>query len=159
MAMRRTGDWVKVGALIGNLSKEMSRASKLSLKRFGLKLEGTAKKHISNQDLNWVPLKAKTVARKIRKGYSENILVETSDYFQAITSYVKKDTVYVGVKKDVTSRDGDIVHSIAAVHEFGSGAIPARPLWQPSFDETVKWHIANNSPVDIFAKRIKKYYK
>lgn len=161
MGFTKTGDWEKVTKLVANLSAEMQKAREISLKRFGLKVEGLAVGHISKQDLDWKPLKAATISAKVRKGMSENILVETSDYFQAITSYVKDETAYAGVKKEAKNRDGDIIHNIAAVHEYGSrsGNIPARPLWKPSFDEGIKWHFQKNLPEKIFAKRIEKYFR
>ena len=157
--MRRTGDWAKVARLIGNMSKEMKRAQELSLKRFALKAEGTAKKHISDQDLGWAALKAATVADKKRKGYSDKILVRTSDYFQAITSYTLKDHAYIGVLKVAKNKDGNVIANIAAVHEFGSPKrnIPERPLWKPTLDETITWAIKNNDPRDILRKNLRRY--
>ena len=159
MAMRKTGDWEKVGSLISNLSNEMKKARELSLNRFGLKAEALAKGHMSRQDLNWPALKPKTISTKVRKGYSENILIATSDYFLSITSFVKGDTVYVGVKKESKNRDGRVIANIAAIHEFGAASvnIPARPLWQPTLNEAVEWHKKKNLPILIFAKRIEKY--
>ena len=160
--MRRIGDWEKAGALVANLTKEMLAARDLSLKRFGLKAEGIAKQHISAQDLDWVELKKDTTDRKIRLGYSENILVETSTYFQSITSFVEGgDLVLIGVKKTAMADDGVTeLADIAAVHEFGTqdAKIPARPLWQPTFEEAIEWHKKNNRAEDIFIARIKKYY-
>lgn len=162
MAVRKTGDWGKVALLIGNLSKEMRHASVTSLRQFGLKAEGTAKKHMSNQDLGWAALKPATLAAKLRNGQSENILIATSSYFQSITSWVdEKDmTAYAGVKKLAKNSEGDVIADIAAVHEYGSqsGIIPARPLWHPTFGETVKWFLTSNSRPDIiFLRNIKKY--
>ena len=160
MPVRKTGDWDKVTRLIGNLSFEMQKSQEIALKRFGLKAEAIAKTHMSKQDLNWVPLKPETIAAKVRKGFSENILIATSDYFLVITSYVKEDTAYIGVKKEAKNRDGGILADIAAVQEFGSmsGVIPARPLWRPTLEEAVKWHFKKNLPIEIFAQRIAKYY-
>jgi len=159
MALRKAGNWGRVTNLIHRLGKEAERAQALSLKRFGLKAEGQAKGHISKQDLQWRPLKPSTIAQKIRKGYSTNILVATSSYFQAITSYVSDDTVYIGVRRSARSSDGVILANIAAIHEFGStsGSIPARPLWKPTFLETLAWHSKNNRPEIILIKNLSKY--
>lgn len=162
MAIRRIGDWEKVARLISNLEEEMKKAQIQSLKRWGLKAEALAKKHISTQDLSWTPLKPSTISAKIRKGYSENILVATSSYFQSITSWVDISTMssYAGVKKTAKGKDGEVVADIAATHEFGSkdGGIPARPLWQPVFSETMDWFEKSDSrPSVIFLNNIKKY--
>lgn len=159
---RKIGDWEKVGALIGNLSKEMERAVQMSLMRWGLKAEGLAKSHMSKQDLGWAALKPSTLANKVRKGYSDNILIATSSYFQSITSWVDKEsnTVYAGVKKTATDKEGNVIADIAAVHEYGSEAagIPKRELWHPTFDEVVDWFEKSDSrPAIIFSKNIKKY--
>lgn len=157
--MARIGDWTKVRGVIGNLAKEMQAARDISLKQFAIRAESNAKRHMSLQDLEWKPLEPETVASKIRKRQSELILIATSTYFQSITSWTDKATAYAGVKRNVTNEDGEEVANIAAVHEFGSKAasIPARPLWQPTFEETYEWWKKNVNPVDIFTKRIEKY--
>lgn len=155
--LERVGDWKKVTKLISNLQKDLESAQSISLKRFSVKAEAIAVTHISKQDLNWKSLKASTISSKIRKGYSENILVASGLYFQSITGYVIKDTVYVGVKRNIKTKDGVSLTNIAEVHEFGSrsGRIPARPLWRPTMQEVLKWHIKNNDPVDIYLNRVK----
>jgi len=161
-AMRKIGNWAGARKLTSSLGLEMEKARFLSLMRWGLKAEGLAKTHMSKQDLGWKPLKPETISRKIRKGYSENILIETSSYFQSITSWVDKKsaTVFAGVKKVARNKDGEEIANIAAVHEYGSrsGSIPARPLWQPVFEETMEWHFKNNQPEFYFLKAMAKKY-
>ena len=162
MAFKKIGDWEKVERLIKAIKPEMVAAKNQSLMRWGLKAEGIAKKHISMQDLNWKPLKPETLAAKIRKGYSENILVATSSYFQSITSWadLPNNTVYAGVKKEARDEEGNVIADIAKVHEYGSlsGRIPKRELWGPTFEEVMVWHFDKNTPERLFAERIKKYY-
>lgn len=160
--MKRIGDWEKVTALISNLQEEMVKAQITCLKHWGLKAEALAKKHIQDQDLPWAPLKPATLSEKIRKGYSENILVATSSYFQAITSWVDTDkmSATAGVKKTAQGKNGEQLADVAAVHEFGSqtAKIPARPLWQPTFEETMRWFEKSDSrPGIILMKNLKKY--
>lgn len=162
MALKRVGDWEKAARLIANLGEEMQKARTQSLRQWGLKAEALAKKHISAQDLGWEELKADTIAEKIRNGYSENILVASSSYFQSITSWVdaSKGVTYVGVRRSVRNADGEIISDIAKLHEFGSPSrnVPARPLWQPTLEEMSKWFPNSNSrPSAIFIKNIKKY--
>lgn len=176
MGFKKIGDWNKVASLVFSISKEMERARETSLKRFGLKVEGLAKTHISTQDLNWKPLspayrnkklgsygrttKSGRADRRFTKKRSENILVATSTYFQSITSWVHGETVYAGVRREASYADGAKVANIAAVHEFGSPSrnIPARPLWKPSYKEAIAWHKSSNSPEKIFLENIKKKY-
>ena len=162
MSLRRVGDWEKVANAISHIGEEMKNAQIMAMRRWALKAEGLAKKHIRSQDLKWKALEAATISAKVRKGHSENILVATSSYFQSITSWV--DTVemkaYAGVKKQAKDADGNIIADIAATHEFGSkdGNIPARPLWQPVFAETMNWFKSSDSrPAIIFKNNMKKY--
>lgn len=160
MALNRVGDWDKTKRVIGMLSKEMDNARTIALKRWGLKAEGIAKKHISAQDLSWKPLEPATISAKIRKGYSDNILVATSSYFQSITSWVKDGRAMAGVRKTAKDIDGNVIADIAAVHEFGSraGNIPARPLWKPTLDETMQWFSnKENHPSTIFLELISRH--
>lgn len=157
--VEEVGDWAKVANLVANMQKELEAAREMSLKRWGLKAERVAKLHISTQDLGWKALDPKYLATKVRKGLSENILVATSSYFQSITSYVDKETVYAGVKKDVKNKDGEVIADIAKLHEYGSdgGKLPARPLWRPTYEEVIEWHFKENMPEKYFLKAIRSY--
>lgn len=158
--LNKAGDWDKAKRLIGNIGTELIEARDTSLKRFGLKAESIAVQHMSKQDLGWKPLKASYLAQKIKQGFSDNILVRTSSYFQAITSWVDKAQVFIGVRRDVKDKDGNVIADIARVHEFGSDSagIPKRELWKPTLAEAVKWHEKNNMPEKIFLKNIKSKY-
>lgn len=155
--MKRIGHWNKVRRITNRLQKDIKKAQGIALKRWGLLAERIAVLHISKQDLGWVPLEPKTITAKVNKGYSENILTASSTYFQSITSYVDGDTVYAGVKKDVKYEGGGSVANIAAVHEFGTEHIPARPLWRPTLEEVVEKIRTDDklNPTMIFAKRFK----
>lgn len=160
MHLSKTGDWGLVGRAIGAMSSEAKKAQQLSLKRFGLKWEATAKSHLTAQDLRHKPLNPKYVAQKLKKGFSDKILIASGTYFQSISSFVEGDTVFAGVKRDATDKNGVPIADIAAVHEFGSrdGKIPARPLWQPSYKETLAWHVKENSATRIFYASMKSKF-
>ena len=155
----KVGDWRKVTASTKMLKREMEIARMMSLKRFGLKAEAIAKGHISRQDLGWAPLDPKYLAKKIKKGLSNNILIATSSYFQSITSYVILDTAYIGVKKQIRHDDGSFIADIAKLHEYGSdtAGIPARPLWKPTLNEVLIWHVKKNLPARYFKINMRKY--
>lgn len=160
--MKKIGEWNKVKNLIGNLAYEMKKAQIISLKQWSLKAEGIAKGHMSSQDLGWTDLQPSTLANKVRKGLSSNILIATSDYFQSITSWVDEGeyTAYAGVDKKARNAEGEVIADIAAAHEFGVDSInlPDRPLWRPTFAEVMKWYKQSDSRPDIiFVKNIKKY--
>ena len=158
-SFKKIGDWEKVAILAARLKYEMMIAQQKSLKRFGLKVEAITKTHMSTQDLNWAELSPDYLARKVRNGDSDNILIATNSYRQSVTSYVINDVVFVGVKKTVVDEEGNEIANIARVHEFGyePNNIPARPLWQPSFDEALRWHGQNNTPDIYLRKQLKKY--
>lgn len=159
-SFRKIGEWERVAKMVAAIGPNMKKAQELSLRRWGLKAEGTAKKHVSAQDLGWVPLKPATISKKVAAGFSENILVETSTYFQAITSWVDGDMVHAGVRRGVRTKDGEVeLGKVAATHEYGSedGRIPARPLWKPTFDETMIWHQQKNTPLMHFAQLMARY--
>lgn len=156
------GDWEKAALLIKNLKEECEKAHITSLQRFGLKMEEVVLNHISKQDLGWKPLDPKYLSSKVKKGLSDNILVATSDYFNAIQSWVDKSkrTAYIGVKKGKKDREGNEIGHIARVHEYGAkgGKIPARPLWKPSFDEVKVWFWkSDHTPDKILVANLKKY--
>ena len=159
MALRRTGDWNRVNNVISHLRTEMLASQRICLQRFALKAEGLAKGHISAQDLGWRPLKAKTIAEKARRGYSTSIMVASSTYFQNITSWVSGNTALAGVRRGVREAGGADVGDIARQLEFGSTVrrVPARPLWQPTFQEALSWTVGNNNPARMAIERLRRY--
>ena len=158
MAIEKIGNWSNVQALISNLGEAMLKARDLSLKRFSLKAEALAKQHMSSQDLGWDKLKPATIAAKIRRGESTEILIATADYFQAITSWASQGVAFAGVRKQIHNSNGDLLADIARIHELGLGDNPERKLWEPSYKETIEWFKSSDStPVKLFAKEIEKY--
>lgn len=139
MPFKKTGEWGRIDKIIRNLRRNISHANQTSLKQVGLKMERIAVKHMQRQDLGWQPLKQKTLESKIRKGQSNKMLIATSEYFQAITSFTKGNVAFAGVTRNAKNRKGDALVSIARVHEFGNQNTPARPLWRPTWNETLMW--------------------
>lgn len=161
-----------VNNAINNLSRDIQKINLIEMQRIGLQAEKKAVMHLRNQDLNWKPLserykKRKTGERsrtrkdggqgKRLKKLSDKILIATSSYLQAITSWATKDVAYVGVKRGVKNADGQEIGNIAKIHEYGSIArnIPARPLWKPVYDEMQK-EIRNRPS---FGARFVEYFK
>jgi phage gpG-like protein len=139
--MKKTGNWGQVNKIVNHLSGDINKGTQVALKQVGLKAESIAVKHIKNQDLEWEDLDEDYKERKGKKGLSTKTLVSTSDYMNSITSNSDGKTAFAGVKKDVKSKDGTEIISIAAVHEFGTDNIPKRELWKPTFEETLQWVI------------------
>lgn len=156
---KKIGDWAGVKELVFNLGGEMKKARTQCLMRWGLKAEALARGHISAQDLQWRALSPDYLAWKATEGYSTNILVMTSSYFQSITSLVKDKTAFAGVKIGSKNLKGNDLVSLAAVHEYGNNRTPARPLWQPVYEETMAWTVKENSPTKILISNLAKYKK
>lgn len=157
----RFGQWGTVSRLVSNINSDMQRAKDISLKRFVLYAEGSAKKHLRNQDLKWKPLNPKYLAAKVKRGGSGKILIDTSTYFQSITGWVSGDTALVGVKREAKDKKGNVIANIARVNEFGSAKrnIPARPLWKPVLTETLKYIRSKGDPAKIYLEIIEKKYR
>lgn len=156
--IRKTGDWGRASQVVGELAYDCVQVRDKSLKQLGLKAEGIAKKHMSNQDLGWDALKPSTVATKIRKGLSEKTLIATSSYFQAITTWQTGQHCLIGVRRGTRDKDGNVIADIAKIHEFGAVGIVARPLWQPTMDEAIAWHTKFNDPAMLMRKMLKQKY-
>jgi len=151
MGARKFGPWNKAVIVAKTMKVKMDKASKLYITRMGSKAEGIAKKHMRNQDLGWESLKPSTIAQKARSGLSGNILIATSSYFQSITSFTEGSTAFVGVRRTVRNKDGEIIANIAKIHEFGGRNIPKRPLWKPTLDE-MKGFIRSDKSFNIILK-------
>lgn len=161
MGVKLFGDWKLARALGKNLNREIEEASLTARQKIGLYIEGQVKRHLRDQDLGWEPLNPKTLANKVRKGSSNKILIDTSTYFQSITTNTIGRVVFVGVKRNVTDREGNNLADVGTVHEFGtrSGDIPARPLWRPVLKEAIKFANERNILLNELADRLRKYTK
>lgn len=156
MTIKKEGDWKAVDIFLSDLKVEMQKARKQSLMRFGLRAEKIALEHISRQDLSWDPLSEQYKKFKADNGLSTDILVATSSYFQAITSWVDRTTAYAGVKRGAKNKDGEDVANIARILEYGEHK---RPLWQPTYKEALELWAEHDKPITIFMANIKKKHK
>lgn len=156
----KIGNWSKTLRIIRNLQGDIRAAGIQSLYNFAKKAESIAVGHIANQDLGWKPLAPYTVAKKLRHGMSDLTLIESSTYYQAITSWVTKESAYVGIKRNTTEPDGTPTYSVAKLQEYGDTGkkIPTRPLWKPTLDEAIAWQRANNNPATIFIANLRAKY-
>ena len=154
--LKPIGDWKTVLLLVNNLEDEFKAARKIALAKIGLFMEGKAKKHMRDQDLNWIGLKPATISAKIRRGESTNILIATSTYFQSITHKVEVNKVTAGVDRKKKNEEGVPIHNIAAGHEFGFGDLPKRKLWEPVGKEGVAFAKTGIFEKEL-AKRLAKY--
>lgn len=140
--IKKVGDWNLMDRLTNVMKHDIGDTLETEMKQIGLEGEAKAVSHIKNQDLSWKPYKDNKYSEsKSRRGLSDKMLVATSDYFNAITSWAKGLSAYSGVRRRVKNRDGDYIDVIAAVQEYGSkkGGVEARPLWRPVYKEMLSW--------------------
>lgn len=156
--IKKVGDWNKAHALTKALASIMQESAQQSLMKVGLYAEGAAKKHISNQDLPWRPLSPRTLADKRRRGRSEKIYIDSSTYFQSITSWVVRGKAYAGVKRTATYGGGMLVQDIARNMEFGTSRIPARPLWAPVLAEAKIYWKQHANPARMALDTLKRRF-
>ena len=111
------GAWKEVSKLFDQMPGEVKA---FKLKMLGLLAahgERIVLKHLSNQDLGWQSLNEAYLQRKKREGLSEFTLVATNTYRQNITSFVKGDQAFVGVKRNVY-HDGQKESSLKSLLPF-----------------------------------------
>lgn len=159
--LEKFGNWNLAGNLINNLQNDIENANKITLQRISIFARDKAVGYMQQQNLGWQPLSEAYKEIKIRDGKSNKILIATSSYFQSITAWVWNNNVAIaGVKKTVTNEEGEIIANIAKVHEYGSTVrnIPARPLWKPVYNATVKWIRTEQLFTKVFLERNKRKY-
>lgn len=146
MSVSKTGDWGKVDKMFADIGQRFQKNVQAATGLNGRLLETTIVTHFQRQDLGWKTLTPRYRARKLREGTSEKILIRTSTLMQNI-NYQRTDwrSGFVGVLRNVTTKDGESLVNIAAVHEFGTrdGRVPARPFFAPSQAECEQQMVRN----------------
>ncbi|HOS77603.1 MAG TPA: hypothetical protein PLL15_06130 [Syntrophales bacterium] len=153
-----TGDWDSLKRVLDQASPKIRSESRKRIGRQLKKIEARVLKHIDSQDLNWAKLSDPYARRKEKLGLSPDTLRASNQMYQNITTHV--ENAYegaVGVKRGVKTKDGAEVTDIALIHEQPDDdgeKIPARKLWQPTFDE-VKEEVAaelKGIAIEVFKK-------
>lgn len=136
--IRRFGDWKKAQNMSNNLKKDINHANTVALKQIGLKTERLVVKYIQSQPKTWPPLSEDYLRRKERQGDSNLMLRKSGTYINSIRSSVEepKKLVFVGVKKEAVSDEGEVLANIGAVLEYGSEKINVKP--RPHFEPVKK---------------------
>lgn len=142
----KIGDWEKLDRLLSGFGQRFKRNVRRATDKNGRLLESTVVGHFENQDLPWPSLTPGYRKRKIREGYSEQILIRTSTLSQNIRYHRQSwNEGFVGVARNVMTSDGQSLVNIGAVHEFGTrdGRVPARPFVSPSLEECIPEMVRN----------------
>lgn len=173
---KKVGDWKGVETFFKGLGIEMKKKITQSQWEICKKLRDTVIAHITAQDLNWQDLSDRTV--KLKKQNKDLILIDTEAYISNIKLWKSNGVVNVGVKKGTTYKrtNGSVsLERVAIWLEYGTSKMPARPLWNPSFEELggkegmrdyvidamfrrLKW-LARGKPIKITKKSVAKLVK
>lgn len=158
MGVKLTGDWGRLQKVLDNAGSRLKSDSRRQIGRSLKKVERTVLGHIDEQDLDWDPLTGKYAARKQAQGLSPDILRATNQMYSNITT-VQEDAWEgaVGVRRGVKTDEGDDLTDIALIHEQPEDdgeVIPARKLWQPTYEE-LKDEIA----ADLIGTAVKVFKK
>jgi hypothetical protein len=139
MGARLTGDWGRIERVLGRVAKDLKSQTARQIGRSLKKVERRVLSHLDQQDLDWQPLTEAYADSKKRKNLSPDILRATNEMYQNITTHQQDAwTGMVGVRRGVKNKKGDEVTDIALIHEQPEDdgkVIPARKLWQPTFEE------------------------
>lgn len=123
------GQWAGVADALDMLPAEIQSSAVWGQRKVAERLIRIVKGHINDQDLGWEPLDPKTNSGDPR------ILVDYEDYYSAIKAWKDLGTYYAGVPRTAKNRRGISIAFYAQLHEYGTSRMPARPLWEPSFQE------------------------
>lgn len=144
MPVRRTGDWAKARAALGNsLGPRMAAALRVATVKNALLLVREIQRGIRSQAPGGVPF-AKLAESTIDRKGSSKALIDTGFLVNAITQKIMADKAFVGLLRGTVNPQGEDVVNIGAVMEYGAtihhpnGAtiiIPARPFLHPVMEQ------------------------
>ena len=150
MGAELTGDWGKLFKSLDNLATRVKSETGKKIGQSIKKIEARVLDHMDEQDLDWDELDKGYAKRKDEQGLSPDILRATNQMYSNITTHQEDDfTGAVGVKRGVKNKDGEDVTDVAVIHEQPNNdgtKIPARKLWEPTFEE-----MKETIPPDIMA--------
>lgn len=137
-SVRFYGDWEKVMKVFRK-KKDVARKGtpfQQELLTLGDAIKRKVREHIFSQDLGWRPL---SLATESRKG-GGIIYFDSGKYIRGIRVTLRKGTSGVGsttlmVGPYGSHSPGLQMKKLAAMLEYGTNRIPARPLWRPTMME------------------------
>lgn len=138
MSVELGGDWAKLAEVLSGVARKIENESGKRLGRDLARVEARVLDHLDRQDLDWKELDKGYANRKEEKGLSPDVLRATNQMYQNIT--LDQPNAFmgmVGVQRGSLSGGGEVV-DIALIHEQPENdgeKIPARKLWQPTYEE------------------------
>ncbi|OGV50944.1 MAG: hypothetical protein A2X49_15360 [Lentisphaerae bacterium GWF2_52_8] len=139
MGVDFTGDWNKALRVLTTAGDQIKKNTSRAIRRKIVDIERIVLKHVDNQDLGWDKLDTDYEKRKEKKGLSPDTLRASNQMYSNITTLQEDDfTGAVGVRRGVKNEDGEDITEVALIHEQPDNdgkKIPARKLWEPTFNE------------------------
>lgn len=169
--VKKIGNWDGVIKFLSDSGYEVKKKTQQAQWDFIKKYKATVINHLLAQDLNWTELSERT--KRSKNG--DLILIDTETYLNNIKMWKQGNSVLVGVKKGISYKRRNTVVSldrVAILNELGTSRVPARPLWEPSFQEIggreglrqfvveaiyrrLKW-LSRGKPITVTKSQIKK---
>lgn len=139
MGVSFSGDWDKLTRVLDRVATKHKSAQARAIGRSLKKVERRVLSHLDMQDLGWEALSDDYAESKKKKNLSPDILRATNEMYQNVTSTQPSAWKgMVGVQRGVKTDAGEELTDIALIHEQpedDGDVIPARKLWQPTFEE------------------------
>ncbi|MBI4621045.1 MAG: hypothetical protein HY739_12940 [Desulfobacterales bacterium] len=158
MGVSFTGDWDRLSRNLDNMARRFKSDVGKRIGKNLMKIERKILDHMDKQDLGWDELDPEYAARKEKAGLDPDTLRATNTMYENITTDQPNELEgSVGVKRGVKTKDGEEITDIAIIHEQPDNdgtKIPARKLWEPTWNE-VKDDVAS----DIMGVTIRTFKK
>lgn len=135
--------------LLNVLETELEIKAYKYMQEIAQSITAEAKEVLENQSFKWKPLNPDYLEWKRQEGLDTRKLIATGFYQDHIDWNVEPGgRIWFGVENIIHDPSGLPLPLLARIHEFGSGDIPARPLWRPLLAKYLKLY-------PQFAKRYK----
>jgi len=137
-----SGDWDKLQNTLDNLASRFKGEMAKQVGKGIKTIETKVLAHVDQQDLDWEPLTEAYAERKEKEGLDPDTLRATNRMYSNITTrQMDSFRGMTGVRRGVRTEEGDEVVDIAMIHEQPNddgSKIPARKLWEPTYEEVRK---------------------
>lgn len=148
------GNWTAISWMMASLPLDIKQSYIKAQITIAKKLKTIIKNHIKNNDLGWQELDSSTIRRK---GH-DRPWYDTGAIYNNIDIVTKGVNVFVGIKPGIMTYKGDrTLTAIAASMEYGTGKMPARPLFLPSSKEIKRSYVNRVLGQHLTRKILSKY--
>lgn len=138
MPVKKFGDWAKAGVILTELTTKLKPALEARLQENGELVLKTLRGHIEDQDLEWTPLKPRTIQLKSgEKVYIETGWLKDNLGIRKIKSSKDSTTIFIGASPWKKHKPSGLKFSDLMIYlEYGTtNGVPARPLIRPTMEE------------------------